>query len=193
MINYLARHGETTGDIENRYGGDYDDHLTDRGRQQSEILAAQLGTKQIEKLYASPLARAQETATMVAKQAGLEIEILPTFKERNGYGILTGLTKDEAAQKHPDQVEILKDVHAAVQGAEEYPDFQRRITDALDDVSSQDFETIAVVTHGGPIRLIFRDILQLGEIGVSDCAYAIIEAVDGTYKLLDMSGISIKS
>lgn len=34
MKIYLVRHGETTGDVEDRYGGWYDDHLTDRGKEQ---------------------------------------------------------------------------------------------------------------------------------------------------------------
>ena len=36
MKIYLIRHGETTGDIEDRYGGDYDDHLSKNGKQQVE-------------------------------------------------------------------------------------------------------------------------------------------------------------
>ena len=31
MKIYLIRHGETTSDIEDRFGGDYDDHLTSHG------------------------------------------------------------------------------------------------------------------------------------------------------------------
>jgi broad specificity phosphatase PhoE len=39
MKIFLIRHGETTGDIEDRFGGDYDDHLTEKGRAQSQELA----------------------------------------------------------------------------------------------------------------------------------------------------------
>ena len=35
MLIYLARHGETTGDVEDRYGGDYDDHLTEKGTERN--------------------------------------------------------------------------------------------------------------------------------------------------------------
>lgn len=45
MIIYLARHGQTTGDIENRYGGDYEDYLTNFGKEQSLALAEQLALK----------------------------------------------------------------------------------------------------------------------------------------------------
>jgi len=192
MIIYLARHGQTTGDIENRYGGDYDDHLTELGKQQSLQLAEQLSDKGIEILFASPRIRAEETAAIIATKLGLAAKTFEDFRERNGYGILTGMTKEEALKSHPDQVEILKDVHAAVEGAEEYEPFQQRITSALDTVSHEQVNTIAVVTHGGPIRLIFRDILKLGEIDVNDCAFAVIEVNNGGYTLLDKSGITIK-
>lgn len=192
MIIYLTRHGQTTGDIENRYGGDYDDHLTDTGEQQSSQLAEQLSGKGIELLFASPRIRAQETAAVIATKLGLAASTIEDFRERNGYGILTGMIKEEAAQKYPDQVEILKDVHAAVEGAEEYKPFQQRITNALGTISHEKANKIAVVTHGGPIRLIFRDVLKLGEIDVDDCAFAVLEANGGNYTLLDKSGITVK-
>src|SRR6266404_1691464 len=147
MIIYLTRHGETTGDVENRYGGDYDDHLTEHGRQQSALLAEQLAGKQIQRLFASPLSRAKETAIIVAAKTGLGVEIVQAFKERNGYGILTGLTKEEAAQKYPEQFNLLKDVHLTVEGAEEYTDFQHRITSALEGLKSDSHEKVAVITH----------------------------------------------
>lgn len=192
MIIYLTRHGQTTGDIENRYGGDYDDHLTDTGKQQSSRLAEQLSDKGIELLFASPRIRAQETAGVIAAKLGLAAKTFEDFRERNGYGILTGMTKEEALQNHPDQVEILKDVHAAVEGAEEYGPFQKRVTDALGSLSQEQADKVAIVTHGGPIRLIFRDVLKLGEIEVDDCAFAVLEASGGNYTLLDKKGITAK-
>lgn len=45
MKIFLCRHGQTTGDIEDRYGGDYDDHLTDLGKTQAEELANKLQGK----------------------------------------------------------------------------------------------------------------------------------------------------
>jgi len=192
VIIYLTRHGQTTGDIENRYGGDYDDHLTDIGKQQSAQLAERLSNKGIGLLFASPLIRTKETATVIAERLSLVTNIFDDFRERNSYGILTGMTKDEALQKYPDQIQILKDVRATVEGAEEYASFQQRIINALATISQEQVDRIAIVTHGGPMRLIFRDILELGEIDVDDCAFAVLEADNDTYTLLDKSGITIK-
>jgi uncharacterized phosphatase len=193
MIIYLARHGQTTGDIENRYGGDYDDHLTELGRQQSMQLAESLVGSKIEQLYVSPRIRAQETGGIIADKLGLATVTLDNFRERNRYGVLTGLTKEEAAQKYPEQVRLVKDLHNTVEGAEPYEEFRTRIMTALDDLINIHAERVAIVTHGGPLSVIFRDILKLGEIEVGNCAYAVVEANNGEYKLLEKSGINISS
>ncbi len=193
MIIYLARHGQTTGDIENRYGGDYDDHLTQLGKQQANELADLLVGKNIKKLYSSPRKRAKETAGFVGSKLKKRVKKFKDFRERNAYGILSGLTKTEALEKYPDQVALLlKGVHYTVEGGEDYKAFQQRITVALEKLSHKSDEAVAIITHGGPIRLIFRDILKTGEIEMADCAYAAIEAKEGHYKLVGSEGIIIQ-
>jgi len=192
MIIYLVRHGQTTGDIENRYGGDYDDHLTEFGRQQVAEVAEKLRGQKIEKLYASPKIRAREAAAIVGDTLGLPVMILEGFRERNGYGVMTGMVKEEAAKIYPSYVQGLKtDIHFNVAGAETYDDFRQRITTALENLCLDDAPTVAVITHGGPIRLLFRDILRLGEIDIKDCAYTAVEARFNKYRLLTSDGIRI--
>ena len=128
MKIYLIRHGETTGDIEDRFGGDYDDHLTEKGRQQSQDLANKLQNKNIEIIYASPKMRARETADEIAKSLSIPVEIRENLKERNNYGVLTGMTKSEAKEKHPVEFEkISKDkTYHDVTGTECYDDIKTR-------------------------------------------------------------------
>jgi broad specificity phosphatase PhoE len=40
MNLFFIRHGETTGDVEGRYGGDYDDRLTEKGSRAAYPTAA---------------------------------------------------------------------------------------------------------------------------------------------------------
>jgi len=51
MKIFLIRHGETTGDIENRYGGSYDDHLTEMGRASFAGLQKVLGIKALKLFF----------------------------------------------------------------------------------------------------------------------------------------------
>jgi len=67
MRIFLCRHGQTTGDIEDRYGGSYDDHLTDEGIKQSEDLAEKLKKSGIQKIYTSSLIRAKEMSSIIGK------------------------------------------------------------------------------------------------------------------------------
>lgn len=191
MLIYLIRHGQTTGDVENRYGGDYDDHLTDLGQKQSKETAELLKDKKIEKLFTSPRLRALETATAIGHKLHIDPMPIDEFRERNSYGVLTGLTREEAGKKYPDQVAQLEGLNTKVEGSEEYAAFQNRITNALQIVTRQDSKVIAVVTHGGPIRLIFRDILRLGEINMGDCAYAILETDGQNFSLQEKNGIDL--
>lgn len=191
MIIYVARHGQTTGDVENRYGGSYDDHITQLGKQQANELADLLDSKNIKKLYSSPLKRARETAEIVRDKLGLRVKRSDGFKERNTYGKLSGLTKSEAALKYPDEVAKLNDPRGTVEGAEEYDALKQRVTAELEKWSRKHKGNVAVITHAGPLRLIFRDILKLGEIEVADCAYAAIEVIEGKYKLVGTVGIIV--
>lgn len=65
MKIYIVRHGQTTGDLEDRYGGDYDDHLTEEGEKQAMVLTDKLKDEGIQITMCSPLIRAQETAKIL--------------------------------------------------------------------------------------------------------------------------------
>lgn len=192
MKVHLIRHGQTTGDVENRYGGDYDDHLTELGKNQAANVAKNLTDCGIAKLLTSPRIRAIETADFIAKELDLTPEIVADVRERNTYGIITGMTKTEAAKNFPAEVAAAKDIHDTISGAESYDDFRERVLAALAKLSQNLDETLAVVTHGGPIKMIFRDVLKLGEMEVADCGFVVLEVDGKTCELVDSRGISPK-
>jgi broad specificity phosphatase PhoE len=193
MIVYLVRHGQTTSDLEDRYGGDYDDHLTELGCQQSSEVARKLSSFGAEIIYSSPKIRAHETAKIIKDKVPVPLVIVPDFRERNRYGVLSGLTKSEAMQTYPDQVELLADEHVTLRGGEDYQSFGARIRSALDKIDTGKYQKVIVVTHGGPIRYIFREVLKEGEIEIGDCAYANLETKNGKLALLDLNGIQLKT
>lgn len=109
MKIYLIRHGQTTGDVENRYGGSYDDHLTEEGEVQAHKLAEKLANSGIQIILCSPLIRAQETAKIINTKLNCEIKTIENLRERNQNGILSGMTRDEAKAKYPELTEQVKD------------------------------------------------------------------------------------
>ena len=194
MHIFFIRQGETTGDVENRYGGDYDDHLTDLGRSQAEELAEKLKDGGIEAVLSSPLLRARETAEIIAKRLECPVMMKQHLKERNMYGILTGMKREEAKKLHPELVEFVKDRMNTVAGAETYAEFSMRVQLVVREmVKDVRYECIAVVFHGGPMKVLFRDIIKKGEIGdVADCGFAECEAEGKEFVVKHLDGIVVK-
>ncbi len=181
------RHGQTTGDVEDRYGGSYNDHLSEEGKKQVAALREELATKKIETLISSPLIRTRETSTIISRGA-IPVVIEEDFQERNQYGILTGLIKGQAKYIYPDLVEQAKDRLNTLEDAESYVGFSNRIQIAFDRVLlDHSSDCIGIVWHGGPLRVLFRDILKMGELGkeIGDCAWVELEKEGSTFKILD--------
>jgi broad specificity phosphatase PhoE len=155
MKIFLIRHGETTGDVEDRYGGSYDDHLTERGQKQLEDTAKRLTNKQIDKIYVSSLIRAQESAKIINREIKAQLEVVEGLQERN-YGLLGGLTKAEALEKYPETVEKHKDSANTDPEGESQLDFTERALKAFEYIVEQGDETIAIVSHGGPLKVILK-------------------------------------
>jgi broad specificity phosphatase PhoE len=157
MMILLIRHGETTGDVEDRYGGNYDDHLTEKGRSQLQNTAAQLRGRRADALFTSTLARARESAAIVNEVLRAPLTELNGLRERN-YGILAGLTKAEALKRYPEAVEAHTNPANTDPEGESQADFTKRVLEAFQTIVEQEFSIVAIVSHGGPIKTILRHI-----------------------------------
>lgn len=189
MKLYLIRHGQSTSDIEDRYGGAYDDHLTDEGKMQAEKLAQRLQTYPIETIYYSPLLRARETAFIVQKKLGCKLELAPLFSERNKYGILSGVTKMDAQKTYPQLVALLANDRNTIIDAQSYDDFIEQVLTGFRDVTTHNLQTTAIVTHGGPIKVILKELFQIKSLSISDCGFIEIEKSDTTLAIRHTEGV----
>lgn len=179
MKIYLIRHGESTSDIEGKFGGDYDDHLTDKGKQQAEDLINKID-KNIEVIFHSTRIRATETAGIINSKLKCKIVPIHDLRERNLYGFLTGVNKEEAKNKYPNEVENLKDYNYTIKDGEQYSEFKGRIIDSFKDILIKNYKNIAFITHGGPIKCLFRELFKVGEFKeLGDCALLPIDYEDG--------------
>ena len=100
----LARHGETDWNASARIQGKSDIPLNGRGRAQARELAAavqRLGT--VEVIYASPLARALETAQIIGRALGLEPAPAAALTELN-FGDWEGCSWEEIGARWPEQL-----------------------------------------------------------------------------------------
>jgi probable phosphoglycerate mutase len=153
----VVRHAETTWNREGRVQGWASTTLTDRGRRQARTLAAQLETG-IDRLVASDLRRARETAEPLAASTECEPQFEAAWRERH-YGDLQGLEVSDLFERNPH----LSLKHAGEAAARERPEggetlleTRQRVLDAWDrlcaDVDTD--ETAVVISHSVPISLL---------------------------------------
>ena len=196
MKIYLIRHGETTGDVEGRYGGDYDDSLSNKGIMQVHELSEKLKKTDINKLFVSPKSRAVETALILKKKFPFELVSVSDLRERNQYGVMTGMIKTDAKEKFPEDVEDLEanNPYHHVAGSEDYYVFAERVTKAFNQIVNDEFnkgtKAVAFVTHGGPITVIFRELLGFEVSEINDCAIVEFDYDGEGFELLSSDGIN---
>jgi broad specificity phosphatase PhoE len=184
MKIYLIRHGQTTSDVEDRYGGDYDDHLTKEGIKQVKKLANKLD-KNIQMIFHSPKIRTTETAKIVSKIINSQMKTVEEIRERNNYGILTGMKRKEAKIKFSEEVKKLINHNHDVKGSENYDIFKKRIINSLKKIFNTKYDTIAIITHGGVISCFNNEILKLNKFKkINDCAFLELEKIDNKIKLI---------
>jgi broad specificity phosphatase PhoE len=99
FIITLLRHGESVGNAEARWQGQADFPLTDTGRVQARALAERWQAEKMtfDRIFASPLLRARETAEIVASALNVPVELNPVLMER-AIGEYSGLTGEEVRQ-----------------------------------------------------------------------------------------------
>ena len=163
MNIYLIRHGESTSDIKNKYDGDYDDDLTESGLQDAKTIARKLNGSNVEVVFTSPKNRALKTSKIICDVLGCKTSVMDDLAEQDIYGAYLELGRNQPEEEYRRLGEIIVNRDNVVEGSETYKNFKERVIKCFFDITNQSFESIAIVTHGGPIRCIFREILALGE------------------------------
>jgi probable phosphoglycerate mutase len=156
MTVLLVRHGETTWNVEERVQGWAGSPLSGRGREQARATGAHLADRGVDRLVVSDLQRTQETARLF-EESGLDAPVAyeRAWRERD-FGEYQGLDRETVARRHPefDGTGSLTGV-GEMAGGESRERFRERVLDGWDTLrETLADETVAVVTHGGPIRVV---------------------------------------
>ena len=154
----FIRHGQTDWNNDNRYQGTSDIPLNATGQEQAATLAAAMHGESWDRMISSPLSRAFETATAVARAIGIdEADIIPDKRAmERSYGDAEGLTIPEREAIWPG---------GNWPNLEPWENVARRGMEMLNDLV-RDFpgERIIVVAHGGLINALLATISH-GEVG----------------------------
>ena len=172
----LLRHGRTEWNHTRRAQGQADVPLDHVGRQQAERAGELLARLGPSRLWSSDLARAVQTAELVADACGLEIELDVRLREF-AVGERQGMTFDEAAERWPHVTRAVGfgEQLRGIPGAETEDEVWDRIVPAVREhlAELEPGETGIVVTHGAAMKLALCGVLSwprhvVGTLGVLD-------------------------
>lgn len=160
MTVSLVRHGETTWNVEGRVQGWAGAPLSGRGREQARATGQRLSEAGVDRLVVSDLRRTQETARLLT-ESGLDATTTyeEAWRERD-LGDYQGLDRTTVADRSTafdpgESVTVLEDVPAG----ESVDEFLRRVRSGWESLlAGLDGDTVAVVTHAGPIRAVVAEV-----------------------------------
>jgi len=161
----LARHGETRWNVEGRYQGQtFDIPLSEAGRAQARALGRRLDRAAITRAVASPLLRAQETATLaLGDRAGLLT--LDARLVEISHGDWEGRLASEILADQPDLSRAWRETPQFVRlpGGESLADVAERAWPAFQEACAGlgPEEIVLMVTHDGVNRVLLARILGL--------------------------------
>jgi len=161
----FVRHGETDFPLDRLYCDDAIESppLNAAGLAQAESAAVALSGVSVDAIYASPAQRTQMTANAIAKKHGTKVVTRDAFLERR-FGAWDGLYFDEVEKRYPEGYVAWKvdPLNFSPEGGETIADLLERVRGGVDSIlSAHAGETIVVVAHVGPIRVILASALQM--------------------------------
>lgn len=172
FIRHGQSYGNTSGNIDTQVPGPV---LTPDGQQQAKDIAAKLGDRNFDAIYASTMVRTQQTATPLSQYLGLPIQVLPGLQEieagkyegtpeRAGiFGYLTApLAWAGLSVSPPPNISfnpITPNLDAFIPSAADPTtglnghQFEDRVNGALQTIYNNGDRNAAVFSHGGTIMI----------------------------------------
>ncbi|MFB6141273.1 MAG: histidine phosphatase family protein [Halosimplex sp.] len=173
-----VRHGETTWNRRGRLQGWAPAPLTDLGREQADQLGATLEARyDIDRILSSDLHRAEETVDILLEHVDAPVAFESAWRERD-VGVHQGLQFEEMSERFPEHdlgATGPEAAHRRPESGESLAAVRERVVERWESTLAEcgPGETVLVVTHGGPIRLL------LGHLKDFDMAESILEQSQG--------------
>ena len=196
MKIYVIRHGETNANKEGVLQGASNWPLNDFGIKLAEITGNNMRNIKFDACFSSPLDRAKQTAQIILKNSGnedVEIQYDKRIQELN-MGIYEG-KKIEPGQKEVSVIKLLLFKYNAFlcgrfKGGETARELCKRTQEFLKELSTKNYETVLVSTHGCAMRamlnMLYDNKFNFWQGMVPfNCAVNVIEVKDGEMKLVE--------
>ena len=155
MDIYIARHGETKWNKDNRVCGRTDIDLTEIGKDQAENLAEKMSTETIDFIISSPLKRALQTSKIISETCNAPVVIDDRLIEQD-YGIYEG-----ADRQNPDFLANKRNFAYRYPNGESMMQVAARVYPLLEELKGKyEDKNVLLLCHGGVCRVLrtyFRD------------------------------------
>ena len=137
-------------------------HLNERGQGQAKALAKALKAEKLAAVYGSPLDRALETATPLAREQGLEV-VTRWGLEESDIGDWAGKSLKRLSRSKAWKQMLMQPTQFRFPGGESMPEQQARLVAEMNELLEMhgDKDTIACVSHADPIKLVIAYYLGL--------------------------------
>ncbi len=178
----LIRHGESRGNVEGLFRGRIDYPLTERGKEQAELLASELKRFSVKKIYTSPLNRCLQTAEFIKVSTGAEI-IKEEGLNNIRLGKWEGKPKSFIKERWPDlwQLWLKEPERLNIPEAETLTRVQARAYRIVREIIKEGEEgSVALVTHRAVLKPLIAKLLNIPppyfwKVHMDNCAYSIFE------------------
>lgn len=180
MKLYLIRHGESESNAADLWTGWLDAPLTEKGFEDAKQARPFLEGIPFDKIYASDLLRACQTAQTAIP--GCTPEKTPLLREIN-LGSLAGTPRSNT----PENIKALISQGYTALGGESREEFKNRLRQFLSTLEQQDFQTVAAFAHAGCLMTILDDLIGFKiprkTIRCNNCCIAVLEYNGETWAL----------
>ncbi len=166
----LIRHGATVLSAEDRFAGSTDVLLSDEGRAQATALGERLADAELAAVYASPMKRTVETASLIAAPHKLGLTTDAGLREID-HGRWEQLTRREVEARFPEEYsnwEADPFTFAPEAGESGLSVMARALPVVRRIVVAHTGKTVAVVSHKATIRLVLCSLLGIDARGYRD-------------------------
>jgi len=185
-ILIFVRHGESEGNKLNRFNGSLNMPLTEKGKLQAQKTAEYLDKCKIEKIYASDLSRAKETAQIIANRNNLQVILDKNLREING-GDFEGKLYEDLQKLYPKEYAMWQyDLgNCTCPNGESIRELLKRFNKRIIEIVKENqHKTIVIATHAMPIRAIStvwykKDITQIRDFDfVKNASVSVVDYTD---------------
>ena len=187
MKIYVTRHGQTDYNKRELMQGRIDIPLNETGMEQARATKAKIGDVKFDAVYASPLTRAVQTASIIGDIDPSNIITDERIIEAD-FGKYDGVNYYKVALPMT-AYWALPEIFPAPSGVETVKEMVERTRSFLSELEHKDYENVLVVCHGGIIRPI-RGYFENAKRGYiwrprpKNCEIFVYESKNGTRRLV---------